>query len=238
MPLVDCWILTNDPRLSRRCQRKASLRRAKHWTRYSQGWQEYCEWVYHLIQWCCLLTQTLVLWIQISGASLLSIPDVKANRFGEASQKLFDDLKDASEVRDLIDTNSTRIVDQHVLGFAESHPKRVRTALIFPPIIFGIGRGLGNNKSIQIPSLCRTALARHRSAYVGRGQACWGNVHIADLANLAADLVNASASSRTEPELWNANGLYFPATSEMVSATTNNQFSTSTNFTTDMAGHC
>jgi nucleoside-diphosphate-sugar epimerase len=149
---------------------------------------------------------------------VLSIPDIQGDRFGEGSQKSYDDLDNGSEVRDLIDSNPARAVDQHVLDCARAHPEQLRTALIFPPIIYGEGRGLGNNKSIQIPGLCRMAVAQHRSVYVGKGQACWGNVHIADLAKLATDLVDASAQSANEHELWNANGLYFPATGEMVSS--------------------
>ncbi|KAG9763612.1 hypothetical protein KCU73_g1343, partial [Aureobasidium melanogenum] len=158
--------------------------------------------------------QSPVLWLQISGASLLSIPDIKEGRFGEVSSKVYDDWEDATEIRNLIDNNPARAVDQNVLDFARSHPEQVRTALIFPPIIFGQGRGLGNTKSIQIPSLCRTAIARHQSVYVGRGQACWGNVHIADLAKLAADLIHAHDQSQHKHDLWNKGGLYFPATGE------------------------
>lgn len=167
---------------------------------------------------------TVVLWLQISGASLLSIPDIKESRFGEASTKIYDDWDDTSEIRALIDNNPARAVDQHVLGFARSHSDQVRTALIFPPIIFGQGRGLGNNKSIQIPSLCRTAVASHQSVYVGRGRACWGNVHIADLARLVADLMNAHMNPQHEHDLWNEEGLYLPATSEMVSTSSSKLF--------------
>ncbi|KAH0364825.1 hypothetical protein KCU65_g6478, partial [Aureobasidium melanogenum] len=159
--------------------------------------------------------QTPVLWLQISGASLLSIPDIQEGRFGEASSKVYDDLDDAIEIRNLINHNPARAVDQNVLDFARTHPERVRAAVIFPPIIFGQGRGLGNTKSIQIPSLCRTAIARHQSVYVGRGQACWGNVHIADLSKLAADLIQAHDQSQHKHDLWNEEGLYFPATGEM-----------------------
>lgn len=129
---------------------------------------------------------------------------------------MYDDWDDATEIRNLIDNNPSRAVDQNVLDFARSHPDRVRTALIFPPIIFGQGRGLGNTKSLQVPSLCRTAIARHQSVYVGRGQACWGNVHIADLAKLAPDLIHAHDQPQHKHDLWNEEGLYFPATGEMV----------------------
>lgn len=177
------------------------------------------------------------MWLQISGASVLSHPDIKSGSFGEASQESYDDLENASEVRDLIDSNSTRAVDQYVLNFARLHPGKVRTALIFPPIIFGDGRGLGNTTSIQIPGLCRTALTRHRSVYVGKGLACWGNVHVADLARLAADLINASIHSANEHALWNAHGLYFPATGDMVSTDTFVHIVTSINLVTDMVGY-
>ncbi|THY10572.1 hypothetical protein D6D02_06319 [Aureobasidium pullulans] len=155
------------------------------------------------------------LWLQISGASLLSVPDIKHKSFGEASEKVYDDLVNTDEIRQLIDTTSSRTVDQAILNFARSHATKVKTALIFPPIIYGLGRGQGNKRSIQIPTLCNAAIKQHESIFVGRGEARWGNVHVADLSGLIGKLTEAGLDSDSPEHLWNENGIYFPATGEI-----------------------
>ncbi|THV74565.1 hypothetical protein D6D28_02461 [Aureobasidium pullulans] len=157
----------------------------------------------------------ITLWLQISGASLLSVPDIKHKSFGEASEKVYDDLVNTDEIRQLIDTTSSRTVDQAILNFARSHATKVKTALIFPPIIYGLGCGQGNKRSIQIPTLCNAAIKQHESIFVGRGEARWGNVHVADLSGLIGKLTEAGLDSDSPEHLWNENGIYFPATGEI-----------------------
>lgn len=159
-------------------------------------------------------------WLQISGASLLSVPDIKNKSFGEASDKIYNDLNGAADIRKLIDENPSRATDQFLLNFVRAHSGKVRTALIFPPIIYGEGRGPGNTRSIQIPDLCKQAIEKKESVYVGKGEAIWGNVHITDLGSLAGYLVKASVDRQDEDDLFNENGLYFPATGGIVSGPT------------------
>lgn len=148
---------------------------------------------------------------------MLSAPDIVAKSYGEASPKVYDDLDGASEIHSLISKTASRAVDQYVLQFAQQNEDKVRTALIFPPIIYGQGRGLGNSRSIQIPDLCKSAIGTGESVYVGKGEARWGNVHISDLADLAVKLVRAALSDPSSASLWNQNGLYLVQTGEIVS---------------------
>ncbi|KAI4865655.1 NAD dependent epimerase/dehydratase family protein [Hypoxylon rubiginosum] len=60
----------------------------------------------------------------------------------------------------------------------------VKTLVIMSPAIFGLGTGLFNNISIQIPTLIRSALRTGRAAVVGDGRGVWDNVHVEDLAEL------------------------------------------------------
>lgn len=157
-----------------------------------------------------------VSWIQISGASVLSTPDVAHKRFGEASGHKYDDYGQVSEIVSLIEKSPARAIDQAMLSIARELGSRVRTAIIFPPIIYGLGRGEGNKNSMQIPGLCKVAISQKAAVYVGRGEATWGNVHIADLSSLITAIVSKGQDKDSDPELWNEHGLYFVQTGEMV----------------------
>lgn len=123
--------------------------------------------------------------------------------FGEASDKLFDDVKDVDEIRDIIQKNATtRVVDEYLLRVEGS-----KTALVFPPIIYGQGKGPVNQRSIQIPELSRVAIQGRQTVQVGKGESTWSNIHVTDLSDVFVKLVE-KALKDVESELWNQNGLY------------------------------
>lgn len=123
--------------------------------------------------------------------------------FGDASDKLFDDVNDADELRDIIRKNATtRVVDDYVLQV-----KGPKTALVFPPIIYGQGKGPVNQRSIQIPELSRVAIQTRQTIQVGKGESTWSNIHVADLSNVFVKLVEKALKGE-EGDLWNQNGLY------------------------------
>ncbi|KAI3394234.1 hypothetical protein diail_3009 [Diaporthe ilicicola] len=155
-----------------------------------------------------------VCWVQVSGASALATPDIVHKRFGEASDHKYSDYGRVSEIVSLIENSPGRAIDQAMLSIARELGSRVRTAIIFPPIIYGLGRGLGNQISLQIPGLCKVAIEQNAAIYVGRGEATWGNVHIADLSDLVTKIVGKAQDQGSDPELWNENGLYFVQTGE------------------------
>jgi nucleoside-diphosphate-sugar epimerase len=105
-----------------------------------------------------------------------------------------------------------RAVDNFILSLAGSGP---RTAIIFPPIIFGTGSGPVNQRSIQVPSIAKNALKEKQAAYVGRGLSRWGAIHIADLAQLFVKLVEKAVDGGND-EFWDENGLYFAESGEEV----------------------
>ncbi|KAJ6002570.1 hypothetical protein N7451_005117 [Penicillium sp. IBT 35674x] len=151
-------------------------------------------------------------WIQISGASILSIPDIVKNRFGEAAGKLYDDVNDASEIRDIIKQNAdTRVADNYLVDLGGP-----RTALIFPPIIYGTGNGPINQRSIQIPELARVAIQTRQTVQVGKGESTWSNIHISDLANVFVGLVEKAVEG-AEGTMWNQDGLYFVGNADVLS---------------------
>ena len=81
-----------------------------------------------------------------------------------------------------------RRIDLKVLRAAA---RGIRSAVICPSLIYGIGRGV-NLRSVQIPLLVDNARARGAVEIVGRGLNRWSNVHIDDVAELY-ELVLAKA---------------------------------------------
>ncbi|PYI31637.1 NAD(P)-binding protein [Aspergillus indologenus CBS 114.80] len=155
-------------------------------------------------------------WIQMSGASVLSMPDIEHNNFGQASSSIYSDVDGAEEVHALIKRySSKRIVDNFVANLPPT-ATRPKTALIFGPIIYGRGRGIVKQRSIQIPELARATLQRREGVQVGKGESTWSNIHIADLSNIFVKLVE-KALENADGELWNEDGLYFPVNTAMLS---------------------
>lgn len=158
-------------------------------------------------------------WIQISGASLLSFPEIEQNVYGEPSDKVYNDYDGVEEVRQLIKRYSTkRLVDSFFLNLANS-PNRPKTALVFPPLIYGRGRGPVNQRSVQVPESAKATLQRRAGFQVGKGQSICSNVHITDISQIFAKLVEKAVQGEDNGELWNENGLYFAENGELVGIT-------------------
>ncbi len=96
-------------------------------------------------------------------------------------------------------------MDNFILDPGDNGPK---TAIIFPPIIFGRGEGPVNRRSVQIPAISRATLKQKSGVYLGKGLSRWGAIHIADLGQLFVKLVEAGVTN-SPAAVWNENGLFF-----------------------------
>lgn len=114
--------------------------------------------------------------------------------------------------------SSKRLVDSFILNLEKS-PATPKTALVFPPLIYGRGRGPVNQRSVQVPELARATLQRRGSCQVGKGLSIWSNVHITDISQIFLKLVEKAVLGE-DGKLWNENGLYFAENGEMVSQLT------------------
>lgn len=94
---------------------------------------------------------------------------------------------------------------------------RARTAIVYGPIIYGLGSGPVNQRSIQLPSLARATLQNGYAPHVGKGLSAWSNVHVSDIAQLVLKLVAASQDSANQNPLWNKDGIYFADAGKIVS---------------------
>lgn len=155
--------------------------------------------------------------IQISGASLLPVKDLSSPSFkpGEPSDTVYDDLNDVSSILDLIRSHESRAVDNAILKISQETPS-IKTAIVFPPIIYGKGEGPVKQRSVQIPALSKVALERGHAVRGGRGLAAWTNVHVADLARLFVLLAEKAEKGDDSDKIWGENGIYLPGVGEMV----------------------
>ncbi|KAI1454663.1 hypothetical protein F4805DRAFT_304602 [Annulohypoxylon moriforme] len=146
-------------------------------------------------------------YIHCSGAGILLYDDIVAGRYGEPSSKTYDDWDGVSELTSFPDPAPHRNVDKIVLEAGQD--SRIKTAVVSPPCIYGIGRGPGNQRSVQIPWLIEHFIRRGKAFQVGEGQAYWNNVHVHDLSDLYALLFKEALSGENKKEVWGTDGFYF-----------------------------
>jgi nucleoside-diphosphate-sugar epimerase len=160
----------------------------------------------------------LVYYVQVSGASALAAPEVANPSYepGSASEIVYDDLSDVSDLVKVLRAHPFRAVDDYILDVHAKSPT-VNTALVFPPIIYGPGEGPINQRSIQIPDLSKLTLEKGTGFQVGAGLSRWGNIHVRDLGRIFSGLAGAAAAKEGEGKLWNENGVFLTGIRELVS---------------------
>ncbi|KAJ9503169.1 hypothetical protein H2202_001323 [Exophiala xenobiotica] len=151
--------------------------------------------------------------IHVSGTGILMFRDVETNTYGETSDKIFDDWENINEVTSLPDAAFHRDVDKIVLAAGED--ELIKTAIVCPPTIYGIGRGACNQRSAQIPMLAEAILKTGKGFQVGEGKAEWTNVHVYDLSDLFAKLLGQALVGGGKAS-WGPEGYYFAQNGEHV----------------------
>lgn len=150
--------------------------------------------------------------IHTSGTSILL--DWRTNGFGEKlGSKVYDDLEHVDEVTNLPDEAWHRNVDKIVL---DGITKNVKTAIICPCAVYGLGTSPGKRVSWQIPQLARWTLTRGQGFVVNKGQTYWNNIHILDLAELYVLLVEEALKPNGGNGTWGREGYYFAENGEHV----------------------
>ena len=123
--------------------------------------------------------------LHTSGSSIVG-DDVRGSKcsnsiFDEYTPLVIQKLKQPRRDIDLMVLNATN--------------KNIRSSVICPSLIYGIGKGLNKN-SVQIPFLARNAIEAGIVQIVGAGLNVWSNVHINDVADLYfAALLKAPAGA-------------------------------------------
>ncbi|CAF4158902.1 unnamed protein product, partial [Rotaria sordida] len=120
-------------------------------------------------------TEKPAIYIHTSGTGVLA-EDVRGKK---GSNTVYSDLH-PDKINGLPDEQIHRNVDLVIINAAESNPL-LKTVIVLPPIIYGIGTGLFNRASMLLSILTRSALKRGKAEMIGPGESTWNNVHIADL---------------------------------------------------------
>lgn len=101
-----------------------------------------------------------------------------------------------------------RPVDKIVLA---ANSPAVRTAIVSPPTIYGLGRGPVSTRSQQIPNMAAATLQLRYAPYIAPGLAEWDNVHIEDVSWLITTLVKSAVDpdTRSNPEIFGPQAYFF-----------------------------
>lgn len=95
-------------------------------------------------------------------------------------------------------------VEKLVLAAGTDH---VKTAIVCPSTVYGLGRGPVSRTSDQIPKLARMMLQAGHGLQLGDGKAFWSYVHVYDLSRLYVLLVDEAVSNGPKAT-WNESGYY------------------------------
>ncbi|QRW07223.1 NAD(P)H-binding family protein [Ceratobasidium sp. AG-Ba] len=118
--------------------------------------------------------------LHTSGSAVVIDGNISGDLSAQNS-KVWDDTNTA-EIRSIPETAPHRNVDLEVFN---AHNAGILTgAIVCPGLIYGVGTGPGNKKSIQIPKLVEIALRRHAVAHIGEGTNIWIHIHLYDLIQL------------------------------------------------------
>ncbi|KAI0460002.1 NAD dependent epimerase/dehydratase family protein-like protein [Xylaria acuta] len=113
----------------------------------------------------------------ISGA-WLDNDSSKGRAFDDAA----DDVYGYEAARNAVDPFMQRTTELSVVDAGLELD--VRTLVVMAPTIYGVGSGLFNKRSVQIPVYVAGALDHGRAVVIDDGEGVWDHVHVQDLAAL------------------------------------------------------
>lgn len=88
----------------------------------------------------------------------------------------------------------------------------VKTYILMSPTIFGLGTGLFNKLSIQVPFFIRGAIEAKHAQVIAEGSSVWSDIHIDDLTNMYELLISQILSGEAIQS--GTQGIYFTETGE------------------------
>jgi len=149
-------------------------------------------------------------WIHLSGTGILTWYDADNKRLGEAPlpDQEYNDVQGIDAILSLPDSAMHRDIDKIVLA---TNSSAVKTLIVAPPTIYGVGNGPVNTRSQQVPSLADFALKKGFAPIIAPGATEWDNVHIHDLGRAFVSFVEATQDSAksSNPEILGPRAYYF-----------------------------
>jgi nucleoside-diphosphate-sugar epimerase len=98
---------------------------------------------------------------------------------------------------------------------SSANPQAIKTAIVCPPCIYGIGRGPDNQRSIQVYEAAKAILRRKQAFLPLKGENVWHGINVQDLSDLYVLLAEAAAAGGGRAT-WNEDGYYFAENGEFV----------------------
>lgn len=151
-------------------------------------------------------------WICTSGTDILAWQTIEKKQYGEPFETVYDDLDGIDAILALPADAPHR--DVEAVQRDAASPK-IKVAIVCAPCIYGRGRGCGNQRSIQLPSLAQYTLEHGKAFQIGRGLCRWPNVHIQDLSDIFLRLFE-NALNDGGVATWGRDGYYFAENGEHV----------------------
>lgn len=151
--------------------------------------------------------------IHTSGTANLLWDDISSGSMGKKGIKVYDDINDIKTITSWSDSVPHRPVEKLVLGASEKYPN-IKSAIVCPPAILGVGRGPGNKRTMQVPMLIELSQTRGKAFQIGSGEATWSFVHVHDLTDVHFRLVEAAAAGGAKAD-WGAEAYYFTESGEL-----------------------
>lgn len=140
--------------------------------------------------------------------------DIDSVKFGIEGTKIYDDWEGIGEVTSLPEHAPHRETEKVILAAGSSATDHIKTAIVCPPAIYGLGRGPGRQIRSQIHMLAAVTLKIGKGVRIGEGANKWNAVHIQDLSNLYV-LLGEAAMSRSTECTWGLDGYYFAESEEV-----------------------
>ncbi|KAH9885299.1 NAD(P)-binding protein [Xylariomycetidae sp. FL2044] len=158
--------------------------------------------------------------IHVMGSGTMIYDDVVNNRYGQGTDRVYNDLEGLSEVLSVPDFAKARGAENAVRNAGIQDPERVKTAIVSTGSVYGVGRGIQSYRQTAIHQLARCTLQKGHGIKVGQGKAAWPHVHIRDFTDLYLRLVEHAVSNKGEEGesgIWGGSGgFYFAENGEHV----------------------
>ncbi|KAH8587378.1 hypothetical protein B0O99DRAFT_733673 [Bisporella sp. PMI_857] len=150
------------------------------------------------------------IWVHASGTDIL-LPPAKEGSLSK-KKEVYDDWDGVGDCITIPETHSHGPVDQIVLSTAS--PK-VKTAIVCPPTIWGLGRGPGNTRSHQIYELASLTLSRGSGIQLPPPLAdklFWPLCHVHDVSKVFFEILQdaiGEIEGKKGRATWDKEGYYF-----------------------------
>jgi len=149
--------------------------------------------------------------IQVSGSA--SIIDT-SNGSGKLSSRIYDDIKDIKEITNFDSSHIHWDADQAVIS--EGEALGIKTAIMVPGMVYGIGQGPIKTKGWTLPWL-QDAIVKHgRGFTVGEGRSVWAGVHVKDLSAAIILILEQILQPDSAKASFGAEGVYYVEADEIV----------------------